>query len=158
MKGLEPLIGAVLVIVITISAIALIIQISKPSIDRQKEIIIFDSAKNIMKSIDNSIKDVSSEAQGSSRKIKIDIVEGVLLIKDNKIVYNLDSPSQIIGKDIIQQENNLRIIGLDKKISMELYYDNIDIIGNYEIWSDSELIIRNSGISAGKTQIEIIAQ
>jgi len=66
MKGVSVIIAAVIVIIISITAMFLALQIGTPGTDRAKEILLMQEGKNTLISIDNAVKSVSEEGQGST--------------------------------------------------------------------------------------------
>ena len=67
MKGLSPIIAGAIVIAIAITAMYLVLNLGTPGTDRLKEMLIMQEAKDTLTSIDNAVKSVSEEGQGSTR-------------------------------------------------------------------------------------------
>ncbi|MBI2547594.1 MAG: LamG domain-containing protein [Candidatus Aenigmarchaeota archaeon] len=78
MKGLSPLISMVLVIAFGFAAMAIVLVVINPMLDRAKDAGIVNEATQNMQLIDSAVKAVASEAQGSKRTIHLKITEGVL--------------------------------------------------------------------------------
>ena len=158
MKAIEPLIATVLIIAISLAAITVVLTIGKPSIDKSREIMTFEEAQNILEKIDNSIREVASEGEGSTRSLNLAITGGEYTIGENKILFEMDTEYGIVGDGVARQEGNLEIIGESGKVKIELDYVNIDIIGEDEVSvKNFNMIIKNTGYLT-KTQVEIKIQ
>ncbi len=143
MKGVEPLIGAILVIAIMISTIMIAIQLSTPGIDRAEEILILQEGKSSLISIDNKIKEVVLEGNGSSRILPLQVTDGGYSIFPDKdgIYFVMESKAQIIGVGVSKIEDGINITGYQNKIDLFIGYDDIDIRtggifgrGNYNLF------------------------
>ena len=58
MKGVEPLIAAIFIIIISIAGIAIVLESSQPSVQRLQEISLLEEAKKILTQIDNAVRAV----------------------------------------------------------------------------------------------------
>lgn len=145
MKGISPLIAAVLVIAISISAIAVALNIGNPSIERSKEILILDEGKSNLRLIDSSINQVLQEGDGSSRKITLKVTSGTYRIYDNMIEFEMQTNQQIVGSGVVVEEDILSITASTNKITASVSY-NFNFIGEKRFGQGTHmLIISNSG-------------
>ncbi len=78
MKGVSPLIAMVLVIAFGFAAMAIVVMIINPLLDRARDSGTVNEATQNMQLIDSAIKAVASEAQGSKRTIGMKITDGEL--------------------------------------------------------------------------------
>lgn len=129
MKGIEPIIAAVLVIMISIVGIVIVLETSQPSVDRMGEIAILNEAKDVMKQIDNAVNSVSQEDEGSTRILDIAVSGGDYLIDagNEAIVFSMDSRAQIVGIGVSNAEGPFVVKGEKNKVLIELSYPNVDI-------------------------------
>jgi len=151
MKGLDPLISTFLVIVITITAIALVFQLGNPSIGRAQEILLLEEGKRNIFSIDNAVKNVLQEGQGSTRVVTITVSDGSYIVNStsDSIVFIMDSKSQIIDVGVTQVENNIQISGSPRMITLNLTYESLDIIdGGILQRSSNRLTVSNTGFNS----------
>lgn len=75
-KGISPFISAVLLVMISISAIYLALSVIKPTIDRAYESADMNEADQNLQILDNSIREVASEGTGSMRNVLLKVSEG----------------------------------------------------------------------------------
>jgi flagellin-like protein len=75
-KGISPLISTVLLILITISATYIVINVAKPTVDRAYEASTMNEAEQNMQLLDNLIREVASEGTGSMRSISLKVSDG----------------------------------------------------------------------------------
>lgn len=129
MKGIETLIGAALVIVITISAIVLAFQLSNPAVDRTKENLIFQEGKSNLLSMNNYINDVVLEGNGSVRILMMYATDGdyYVLPENDSIQFIMQSKAQIVAAGVSKIEDGINITGYPNQIVLFMNYSNIDI-------------------------------
>jgi flagellin-like protein len=75
-KGISPIISAVLLILISVSAIYLVLNVAKPTVDRAYEYAATNEAGQNMQLLDNWIREVASEGTGSFRKFVMKVSDG----------------------------------------------------------------------------------
>jgi len=148
MKGVSVIIAAIIVIIISLTAIFLALQLGNPGIDRAKEILLMQEGKNTLTSIDNAVKSVSEEGQGSTRVLKISVTGGYYLIDTNEeaVIFSMDSFSQIIAVGVSKTEDGINMMGEPSKVSLNLSYGNFNVTGGGGFGRGTHtLIIRNDG-------------
>jgi hypothetical protein len=148
MKGVEPLIAAILIMMISIAGAVIVLQFAQPSVDRLKEISLFEESKKILTQIDNAVRTVSEEGEGSTRVLQLSVSGGSYLIDTykNAVMFSMDSRSQIIGIDISQKEGNVNMFGEPNQVLLNVSYSNINITGGGSFGKGYHvLIIRNNG-------------
>jgi len=148
MKGVSVLVGAAVIIAITITAIYLAFNLGQPAIDRTKEILIMQEGKNILLDIDNAIDSVLSEGNMSTRLLEFRMISGVLKVdgENDAITFSMNSQAQIVGVGVSKIEDGINITGLTNMIYLNLSYDNIDVVGSLDLGKGNrKLTIRNEG-------------
>jgi hypothetical protein len=148
MKGVSVIIAAAIVIVISVGALYFALSLGSPGADRLKEMMLMQEAKSTLVSIDNAVKSVSEEGQGSTRSLKITVTGGYYSIDTNEeaVVFSMDSFSQIIGIGVSRTEDGINMRGEPGKIHLNITYDNFNITGGVEFGKGTyNLIIRNDG-------------
>lgn len=151
MKGVSVLVGAAIMIVITITAIFLVLDIGNPSIDKAREILIMQEGKSILLDIDNTINSVLTEGNGSTRLLNFNMLGGNLKVDgdNNAVTFYMESRGQIVGVGVTKMEDGINITGAVNKIYLNLSYDNVDILGSFEYGrGNRKLTIRNEGYNA----------
>ena len=158
MKGLSPIIAGAIVIAIAITAMYLVLNLGTPGTDRLKEMLIMQEAKDTLTSIDNAVKSVSEEGQGSTRNLKITVTGGYYSIdtENEAVLFSMDSFSQIIGIGVSKTEDNINMRGEPGKVYLNITYDNHSITDGTEFGKGTyNLIIRNDGYANQKQIVSI---
>jgi hypothetical protein len=158
MKGLSPIIAGTIVIAIAITAMYLVLNLGTPGTDRLKEMLIMQEAKDTLKSIDNAVKSVSEEGQGSTRNLRITVTGGYYSIdtESEAVLFSMDSFSQIIGIGVSKTEDGINMMGEPGKVCLNITYDNYNITDGTEFGEGTySLIIRNDGYVNQKQIVSI---
>lgn len=151
MKGIHPLIAAVLVIAISVSTIILVLHFGSPATSRTQEALLLQEGKNILTSIDGYIKDISNQGEDSSRSLSLGVTGGNYFIdaKTETIMFLMESKSQIIGVGVSKLEDNINITGEIGKIYLNISYMNIDITDGGSFGRGTHiLVIKNNGYNS----------
>ncbi|MFH1473674.1 MAG: hypothetical protein ABIE55_02155 [Candidatus Aenigmatarchaeota archaeon] len=151
MKGVSVIIASAIVIAISITAAYLVLNLGSPGPDRLKEMMLMQEAKDTLKSIDNAVRSVSGEGQGSTRSPRLTVTGGYYTVDaDNEtVVFVMDSFAQIIGIDVSKTEDNINIRGESGRIYLNLTYVDFNITGGTEFGKGTyTLIVRNEGYDA----------
>ncbi|MDD5416785.1 MAG: hypothetical protein PHU12_02300 [Candidatus Aenigmarchaeota archaeon] len=145
MKGISVLIAFVLVIVISIAAVTIALNIGNPAIDKSKEILVLNEGKSNIKVIDNAINQVLQEGDGSSRKITVGVTGGSYTISKNRVEFAMDTNAQIIASGVSGMEDGIYVEVTDGKIRGYVEY-NFDFVGTTEFGKGlNTLLISNEG-------------
>lgn len=160
MKGVEPLIAAIFIILISVAGIVVVLESSQPSVDRLKEISLFEESKKILTQIDNAVKAVTEEGEGSTRVLQFSVSGGNYIIDTNKdaVVFSMDSRSQIVGVGISKSEGSINMLGESNEVLLNISYSNINVTGGGSFGKGyHSLIIRNNGYDpvSGKQIVSI---
>jgi len=148
MKGVDVLIASVLILIISITSIFFALQLGGPSTQRTKEALIIQEGKNNLVSIDNSIKNVLSEGEGSTRVLRFSISGGYYKIDNstNSVTFSTDSMAQIIAEGASKIEDGINFTGKGGMIFLNLSYDNIQVIGKDDFGRGYHMLtIKNNG-------------
>jgi len=147
-KGVDALIASVLIIIISIAAIFLALQLGGPSTQKAKEVLLMQEGKNTLSSIDNAVKNVLTEGEGSVRVLRFSVTGGYYKIENltNFIIFSMDSKGQIIAEGVSKIEDGINFTGELEMIYLNLSYDNIQFTGDTEFGRGYHtLTIRNNG-------------
>lgn len=158
MKGVDALIASVLIILISITAIFIALQLGNPSVQKAKEILLMQEGKNNLVSIDNVIKNVLVEGEGSTRVLKFSTSGGSYKIDKttNSITFSMESFGQIIAEGSSKIEDGINFTGKTGMVFLNLSYENIQIIDSDEFGRGHyTLTIRNDGYNV-TTQKQMI--
>jgi hypothetical protein len=83
MKGISPFISILLVVVISFSALTLVVTTILPTIEKTRDSLIVDDALKNLDLMDSILKELVSEYQGSKRSITINVPAGANYIFDS---------------------------------------------------------------------------
>jgi len=148
MKGFEPLIAAVFIILISIVGIAIVLEYSQPSVGRLEEISLMKESQDILTRIDNAVRDVSQQGVGSTRVLQISVSGGNYVIDIDKeaVIFSMDSISQIIGFGVSKTEGNINMFGDLNRVYLNISYSNINVTSGGSFGRGyHNLFIRNNG-------------
>ncbi len=148
MKGVEPIIAAILIIMISIAGIIIVLEASQGSVGKLTEIGLFEEAKKILTSIDDAVRSVSQEGEGSSRILHLSVSGGKYYIDvDSDIVnFSMESRSQIVGIGVAKTEGYINVLGEEGRVLLSVSYTNVNITGGGSFGKGyRNLAIRNEG-------------
>ncbi|HLC51132.1 MAG TPA: hypothetical protein VJH90_02030 [archaeon] len=159
MKGVDALIATVLILAISIAAIALALQLGKPGLDRNQEILIFQEAKANLIAFDAAIKEVVSQGNGSTRVVDTSVTGGEYSIDSTaeNIVFAMQSKAQIVGEGISNIESGVNVTGYLEEVRLRADYA-YNILESSKFGAGKRrIVIRNEGFdaSAGKQLLSI---
>ncbi|MEM5766044.1 MAG: LamG-like jellyroll fold domain-containing protein [Candidatus Aenigmatarchaeota archaeon] len=75
-KGISPIVSTVLLILITVSAVYIVMNVAKPTVERAYEFGVINEAEQNMRLLDNLIREVASEGTGSLRSVVLKVSDG----------------------------------------------------------------------------------
>lgn len=112
-KGVSPLVGSILVILVTFTAIGLVLTIGGPAIDRASDAAKLNEALQNIMAIDNSVREAASEGINAFRSVPIKISSGDLYVNQpaGSIDYYNTVKSNLIEAGSFTTDNNILIIG-----------------------------------------------
>ena len=149
---------------IGLTIIGLLLAVSKPQIDKQKDKALIEQAVNGLGVIDEKIFDVLS-GTGNKRRIELKLGKGVFTFdaKNDKIIWELDSAYQYselgvpvsAGKiDVTTSAGSPYTVTLEVAYPMDIRFDNADISKQIGQASTPHIItVENLGTQGGKTVI-----
>jgi len=158
MKGVDPLIAFVLVVAITLAAIATIMSFGVPAISKYQEDAVFNEAKKMMTTIETNIRYIAFAGEGAQRTTRIEITDGTYFFNssDNTVTFKMET--DLFGSDYNITEENLNIFSENELLKIQFYLDNIDITEDIELAKGpNRILIKNIGWndSLQKQQVEI---
>jgi len=146
MKGISPLVGFVLVIAISVSAIAIAMNVGNPAIERSQEILIYNEGINNLKLIDSAINEVMQEGDGSSRKVNLKVTDGIYNVYSGEISFTMTTNQGIVADGVEKEEDGVNIEADNGEILMYIDY-SFSINGDNEYYSGSHevFVINENG-------------
>jgi hypothetical protein len=148
MKGVDAMIASVLIILISITAIFIALQYGNPSTQKAKEILLMQEGKNNLITIDDAVRNVVAEGEGSTRAVRLSISGGSYLVDDDSVSFTMESRSQLVGDGVTNVENGINITGSTNIVFMVLDYDGYVINGGQEFGKGQRTVtVRNEGFN-----------
>ncbi len=164
-KAVHTVISAILIFAIIAVTVFATYFWGVPRIDKTKDIAYIESMKANMRSVDNAIRTVSHEGNGSKRIILIHITKGRFLTSDlnDTIVYEIETPAKVVEPGIDVYEGRLLITAEMSPRSqyltrLTLNYTDIDIRGgNYSVGKGYyNISIENLGVAGTKPVVDVV--
>jgi hypothetical protein len=88
MKGISPLVGLVLTVALSTVAVAITLTVIIPTMDRIRDSNVINEALENLELINDVVRQVASESEGSKRSISVEVTDGFYRIdKDQEIIY-----------------------------------------------------------------------
>jgi len=111
-KGMSPFVSGTLIVLVGVIAAVMLIGFIKTMIDQGKTYNDFNKAKQDMSLINSIIKELSFEAPGSMRTIKLESEIGNFIVsgKENKIKYRVETDIPILEPGTVTKEGDLTIV------------------------------------------------
>ena len=108
-KATSELLGGVLFLAISLTAVIIVLSVSGPKIDIMKDTIAIEQAKDTLTSLDRIIRDISEQSPGTSRIVPIEIKKGKMIIdgENDQIYYTLDTEADVISPGTKRRIGNL---------------------------------------------------
>ena len=141
-KGMSPFLAIVFIVLITIMAMAIVLLIALPAIERGKEAAILNEAMNNMKAIANAVKTVASEGIGTLTSLNIKATAGEYKVngKANSIDFTFTTTSGVIQPGTFIKEGDVILsAGANAKAS------EYDLNGD----GTNELVLENEILKIG---------
>jgi hypothetical protein len=113
LKGISPLISFALTIAIIVTSVTTVWLASRPVLAKSEDAAIIAESKNVMKVIDDAIKDVLYERKGSSRLVSITITGGSYRVNptDDSFDFELETSDLFVEGTAQQKTGNLYVAG-----------------------------------------------
>jgi hypothetical protein len=157
-KGVDTLIASVLILVISITAMFFALQLGGPSTQKAKEVLTMQEGKNTLVTVENAVKSVLSEGEGSTRVLRLSISGGNYRIDNisNSVLFSMESRGQVIAEGVSKIEDEINFTGGPGMVYLNLTYDNIQVMSEGEFGRGYHtLTIRNDGYNS-TTQKQMI--
>lgn len=98
-KGAGTIISTVALAGVTLAAVGVVLNVSGPSIEEARDAAAIDRSVSFMNNVDNQIRQVASEGQGSTRTVTLDFDRGEFTIDptNDNFFYSLKTRSESIS-------------------------------------------------------------
>lgn len=108
-KAVSEMVGGILFLAISVSAVILVMHLSGPGINEMKDMLAIDQAKDVLASVDRVVRDVASAGPGSTRILPIQIKGGHITVDgDNDMIYyEMKTTAEVISARSKRRIGNL---------------------------------------------------
>ncbi len=123
-KGINPLVSAVFILVISMAGIALVMNIGMPAIDRAQENALYDEARRNMGTLDETLDTVKYGGEGTSRTVSIDVGGGEYIVDntDDTVKFRYDMDTDFLPPEMCLSRGNIltRTFGSGRLLDLRL--------------------------------------
>ena len=149
-KKAQVWISLVIYILIATTVLILVLQAGLPLLNKMKEKVLFSRTKDVMIGLDEQIREVASEGIGSQRVIPINIREGQLSVKENKLTWDITTQNKILESGTRKEFGNV-VVTVNTDVSAKT-------VNDYFILENTYLIVNLSKIESGTLNTNEIIQ
>lgn len=103
-------ISAVLYVLVIVVVIVIVIEALTPVIENLKDKSIYNRIRDSFITLNEYVRDVSSEGKGSQRTIPIEVQKGVFSVEENEIKWTFETDSQILEPRTQVELGNLLVV------------------------------------------------
>lgn len=139
-KGLSLVMEVLIVVIVIVSSI-IVYNVANSILEEGRSVQRYNLAREILTGIDTVIREISSEAPGSMRVIRVEAIEGAEFVvsgKSDTIRYSLLLPREIFKAGLRFQEGNLLIISGP---SVNSYESDIDGDGTTDLVLENRAVL-----------------
>lgn len=158
-------VSAVIYVLIAVTALVIILAATQPLIARMKDKAAVQKQKETMAGLDEQISGVATEGPGSQRAVPVDISDGTIMIKNDSLVYDVQTESKVVeprtqtdignlrvgsGTDVSAYETNNSYVLENSKIKVYFIKSN-NITNTSQIIQKMQLLSTNATVTQGFT-------
>lgn len=164
MKGISPFIAYALVILLSVTAIAIAVTVLMPFLNRAHDSIVVNEALNNMNALDSAIKEVASEGVGSITKVQLHITGGeitALSTYNNTLFYDYQLSSNMLPQKEFTTQQSTWVLTCQYQggtnLELRLHYNNILVVsnGNGISGRNVEVCVQKTGMSNGQPVVSV---
>ncbi len=108
-KGINPILSAVFVLVISMVGVGIVLNIGMPALERSRENMVFDEARGNLDLIESTIETVRLGDEGVSRTITLGVTDGKYSIneEDNTVNFEYEMDTQFLPSALCRNDNGI---------------------------------------------------
>ncbi|MFP4116415.1 MAG: LamG domain-containing protein [Candidatus Aenigmatarchaeota archaeon] len=108
-KGINPIISAVLVLIISVTGISLVLDVGMPAVERSRENALFDEARRNINLLRETLEEIEFGANGTSRTVALDVTDGAYSINgsENSISFSHQLETSILSPELCHWDGNV---------------------------------------------------
>lgn len=118
-KKAQIWISAILYVLVTALIMVIVLEALSPILDNMKDQSIFERTRDTFLSLNQYIKDVSVEGQGSQRVVPVEIQKGTLAVQNNELEWKMSTKADILEPRSMQDLGNLFLVSNGEVSSYE---------------------------------------
>lgn len=167
-KAIAPILAGALYVGILTMVIALVVQIGAPAIEKMQDTAAIGQAKDSFTSLDNIIREVSSEGKGSARVATVQVKKGGITVDpaNERVVYTLRTKADVIsprtkrtiGNLVFSSNANVAVSENETDIVVENEYLVIDFnkTGNSSVYAsiDASKVVKSVKLKEGGAYLD----
>lgn len=133
-KGVSPIIASVFVILITVTAISIVLSVGGPYMKSLTQSATVGEAESNMVMLDNTVRQTAAEGVGVFKKVRMTSTEGIYRVDPaaETITYNLTLESDYIPEGGVTHGNVNKDVN-DGELQLSVQYTEIDLNGSVRI-------------------------
>lgn len=108
-KGASQLVTMGMYVAVAVTAISAALNVGVPAIENMQEAASIEKAQNFMQQVDNSVEEVVSEGEGSTRTVSVNFDRGETYFdnQSNSLVYALETDASVISPQTSRRNGNI---------------------------------------------------
>jgi hypothetical protein len=155
MKGLNEFIATALLLAIALSGLIISLEVVKPLIEKSQDNLVINEALSNMQTIVNTMREISSEGEGSKRSIDVKVTGGMYVFDENadtlNFTYTLKSDLSVSG-----YKNGINISTENRNVKMFTKMGNVDFLNGYRLKKgDNSISFKHEGFDGSVIKISI---
>lgn len=166
-RGAAVWVSAILYFGIGIVIITILLTAGLPVINKLKDKNVVIQTKQVMHTLDETIRDVIREGPGSQRVVTVNLKKGELQIDEesNKIIWIYKNSNVLISEPGVPvQEGKLAVLTVESAqkgnydIKIELdYQDSANLEGEGNLIGLTDLVVRNNGLEDATAELVTVS-
>ncbi|MEM4397302.1 MAG: hypothetical protein QW757_01600 [Candidatus Woesearchaeota archaeon] len=116
-------VSVIIYTLVSVLALTIVLNTGMPIINELRERASFNKIKDNMLFLDNTINDISKQAEGSQQNVFFDVKEGEIYFKDDSLIWEIETSNNILKSKTSEKIGNLIITNSNvQTIEYDSYY------------------------------------
>jgi hypothetical protein len=146
-KAVSQFISMSILIMLSIAAISLTLLIIQPALDKGKDSAVVTEAIQNLQLIDDNIREIASEGEGSRKTISLKVTDGMYRVDPGSNFLNFSYRTDAtVGLSIAGKRGSVNVTSGEKQVELFIQYTNIDLQGaTHFTKGNNRIVIINNG-------------
>jgi hypothetical protein len=146
-KAMSQFISMSILIMLSIAAISITLLIIKPTLDKGKDSAVVTEAIQNLQLIDDNIREIASEGEGSRKTISLKVSDGTYRVDPTPNFLNFSYKTDAtVGLGIAGKRGSVNVTSGEKRVELFIQYTNIDLQGTTHFTKgNNKIVIINNG-------------